>query len=51
MKNWRVGGDINADGWVDIYVSAPFLKDPRVLNYTLLYIKRETIKQGILTFL
>jgi len=41
--------DINGDGWLDIYVSASFRKDPR-LRTNLLYINQGVDKNGIPTF-
>jgi len=41
--------DINADGWLDIYVSASFRKDP-LLRTNLLYINQGLNKDGIPVF-
>ncbi|MEJ7766354.1 MAG: VCBS repeat-containing protein [Chitinophagaceae bacterium] len=41
--------DINADGWLDIYVSATFLKDP-IQRMNLLYINQGLNKRGIPVF-
>lgn len=41
--------DINGDGWLDIYVSASFRKDPRQRT-NLLYINQGAGKDGIPTF-
>src|SRR4028118_1417988 len=41
--------DINADGWLDMYVCATFLKDARK-RVNLLYINQGNNKQGIPTF-
>src|SRR5215210_1550935 len=41
--------DINGDGWMDIYVSSTFLKDPD-LRKNLLFINRGLNKEGIPTF-
>ncbi|MHA4810063.1 VCBS repeat-containing protein [Flavitalea flava] len=41
--------DINGDGWLDIYVSASFRKDPK-LRTNLLYINQGTDKDGIPVF-
>lgn len=49
---WCTGvsvADINADGWLDIYVSASFLKDP-LLRTNLLYLNQGVNKAGIPTF-
>ncbi|MDB5247305.1 MAG: repeat domain in Vibrio, Colwellia, Bradyrhizobium and Shewanella [Segetibacter sp.] len=49
---WCTGvsvADINADGWLDIYVCATFLKDAR-RRINLLYINQGNNKQGIPTF-
>lgn len=41
--------DINADGWLDIYVSASFRKDP-LLRTNLLFINQGNNKDGVPTF-
>ncbi|HKG67434.1 MAG TPA: CRTAC1 family protein, partial [Segetibacter sp.] len=41
--------DINGDGWMDIYVSSTFLKDPD-LRKNLLFINQGLNKEGIPTF-
>ncbi len=41
--------DINADGWLDLYISASFRKDP-LLRTNLLYINNGVNKNGIPTF-
>ncbi|MEJ7830535.1 MAG: VCBS repeat-containing protein, partial [Segetibacter sp.] len=41
--------DINADGWMDIYVSASFRKDP-LLRTNLLYINQGLNKDGVPVF-
>ncbi|HVK97627.1 MAG TPA: VCBS repeat-containing protein, partial [Flavisolibacter sp.] len=41
--------DINADGWLDIYVAASFTKDP-LLRTNLLYISQGLNENGIPTF-
>ena len=41
--------DINGDGWLDIYVSASFRKDPR-LRTNLLYINQGVGKDGVPSF-
>lgn len=49
---WCTGvsvADINADGWLDIYVSASFRKNP-LLRTNLLYINQGLNKEGIPSF-
>ncbi len=49
---WCTGvsvADVNADGWLDIYVCATFLKDPRKRS-NLLYINQGNNKQGVPAF-
>lgn len=41
--------DLNADGWLDIYVSASFRKNP-MLRTNLLYVNQGLNKEGIPTF-
>ena len=41
--------DINADGWLDIYVSATFLKDP-LRRKNLLYLNQGADAEGVPTF-
>ncbi len=41
--------DINADGWLDIYVSSTFLKDPN-LRKNLLFINQGLNRDGVPTF-
>lgn len=52
QERWCTGVtvvDINADGWLDIYVSASFRSDPK-LRTNLLYINQGTNKKGIPIF-